>query len=289
MTPEIEKNIESFFLFINERENIRVKKEDLKLPFPWTEDEVLRTYSFTNVKRANDRTTRWVNDNWYSKHLQDDEKLQFINCGIFRWFGTVEFGNKLGWQNEFFPAKIEEVARFMLQTGQKVFTGAYIITNGGISGPKQEVVINYYLKPLWNSIPDLLEIAESTKSWEAVARAMSVVPGHGGSGFMTKEVLLDVFHTSIFNNMKDEKTWTPIGPGARRGLNRIYGRLHESNLSTGIALKEIREIQTFTEKYWKHSFELYTTDIQFQLCEFDKYQRVRNNQGRPRSTYKVKK
>ena len=41
------------------------------------------------------------------------------------------------------------------------------------------------------------------------------------------------------------------------------------------------------ENYWPKEYgKLSPTDIQFQLCEFDKYERVRLGQGRPRSKYK---
>lgn len=287
ITTEIEKNIEAYFMFINERESIRVKKEDLKLPKPWTTDNVLRTYSFTNVKRENDKTTRWAVDNWYTPNLQADPRIQMMACAIFRWFGTTEFASQHKYPIERFdPHYTISVAEEMLKKKKKVFTGAYIITNGGISGPKQNVVCKYYLEPFWKQIPYLLDVTEKYKSWEAVARNMSTIPGFGGSGFMTKEVLLDVFHTSIFNDVVDKKTWTPVGPGARRGLNRIFRRPVDYNVSASRGLAEIRKLQEYTLKYWRYPIELYTTDIQFQLCEFDKYQRVMNGEGRPRSTYK---
>ena len=42
--------------------------------------------------------------------------------------------------------------------------------------------------------------------------------------------------------------------------------------------------------FWPEEWvELELHDIQFQLCEFDKYERVKHREGRPRSLYKIEK
>ena len=52
-----------FYSFMVKRENIRLRKE-AKEPWPWTEDKILQTYKFTNVKREHDRTTKWMRNHW---------------------------------------------------------------------------------------------------------------------------------------------------------------------------------------------------------------------------------
>lgn len=51
-------NYELFLYFINQRESVRIKK-DAGLPAPWT-DEILQKYKFTNVRRRDDRHTKYV-------------------------------------------------------------------------------------------------------------------------------------------------------------------------------------------------------------------------------------
>ena len=51
------------------------------------------------------------------------------------------------------------------------------------------------------------------------------VTGFGGSGFMAKEVLLDAIKWPSLANMVVDGDWTPPGPGARRGLNRLHGAM----------------------------------------------------------------
>src|SRR5437868_3600415 len=48
--------------WVEERERIRVRKES-GAPPPWTDDAILATYRFCNVRRENDRVTVWVREN----------------------------------------------------------------------------------------------------------------------------------------------------------------------------------------------------------------------------------
>jgi len=63
-------------LYIFERHNIYKKKEILKLPQPWTDDEVLQRFRFTNVRRELDRESVWLIEN-ISKNecLTTEEKV----------------------------------------------------------------------------------------------------------------------------------------------------------------------------------------------------------------------
>ena len=45
------------------------------------------------------------------------------------------------------------------------------------------------LVAIWAAQDDLAAIAAETKSWKSVGEAMRRLPGFGGSGFMTQEVL----------------------------------------------------------------------------------------------------
>jgi hypothetical protein len=190
--------------------------------------------------------------------------------------------------------------------GQRVFTGAYIITNGGISAPKEEVVLGVYIDALYKSIPVIVELAQMTRSWQKVAQAMMKVNGFGGSGFMTKETLLDTMFTNFWPNSQgvpdtplisvpaDYWTWTPIGPGGRRGIARLLGnddvdnegsrRIRGNEEGCHETLMELYEAQDGLWNYPEN--RLAPTDIQFVLCEFDKYERTRLGQGKPRSRYR---
>lgn len=283
-------NIDVFLYYLQERFLIYKKKEIKKLPRPWTEDPILHQFSFTNIKREWDRTSRWAIENWYTPNISKRQSIQLINCAVFRWFGTSDFAKELGYIDRWVPEDLIACANHMMSQGRKVFTGAYVITNGGIKGPKQEVVVYEYLAPFWNKIPRILEIIQTTRSWASVASYMrKECPGFGGTGFMTKEVLLDTFHTSIWEKgCVDQETWSPVGPGANRGLNRLMNSEKlEGSIPPVVSLQLMRELQEIANKRF-HGTDLpglTVSDIQFSLCEYDKYMRVKLGQGRPRSFY----
>lgn len=295
----MELRAQAFFDFINEREEVRQRRL-AGFSFPWTDDPILRAYKFTNVHRHHDRTSRELRERFYERYYNDDRRAILMNCALFRYFGTWEFADAVGWQDydNFNFQGIIEIANGRFRLGQRVFTGAYVITNQGISAPKQEVVVNYFLRALHEATPRLLEIAQRTQKWEKVADEMRRINGFGGTGFMTKEILLDTTYTGFwerkdqspdgsFSFPMDWKIWTPIGPGARRGAARVLGDDSANSVSEGKSLWVIQELLSWVPMLWKYSSELVPTDIQFQLCEFDKYERVRLGQGKPRSRYRA--
>ena len=48
----------AYLYFVAERELVRHRKES-GTPGPWTDDPVLQQYRFTNVRRRDDRMTKW--------------------------------------------------------------------------------------------------------------------------------------------------------------------------------------------------------------------------------------
>lgn len=292
----------AFFAFMRERENIRLRKQagDSR---PWTQDTILQEFKFTNVRRHYDWTTSKLRENFYAEHRSDDRRSILMNCALYRYFGTYEFADAVGWQDydDFDFDEIIDTAARRLSSGQRVFTGAYVVTNQGISAPKQEVVVNYFMKDLHAATPALLQIVQMTRSWRKVSEAMSKIGGFGGTGFMSKEILLDTMMTNFWDTEisyegdypvmfpADYPDWTPIGPGGLRGAARLCGVEYpeHNTLKPAQALEVILKLVDIQGEHWPAEYGwLYPTDIQFQLCEFDKYERVRLGQGRPRSRYK---
>ena len=274
-----------FFEFMAKREKLRLKKESGG-PWPWSDDPILNAYKFTNVKREHDRTTRWMRLNWTRPNENRPHGEIIFNCALFRYFGTIEFAEAVGWQANWNAASIIDTAAKRFAAKERVFTGAYIIPTLGKTGPKHEVVCNCVLTPLWAVKDDLASLARETQSWERVGRKMMTMPGFGGTGFMTKEVLQDVMHTPVFWNAKDRNNWCPAGPGARRGLNRVHRRTLNTHVGEAQLLEEMISLfEAAPSQLPDYMPELELHDIQFQVCEFDKYERVRLGQGKPRSRY----
>ncbi len=279
--------LNSFFKYVEERERIRLRKEAGE-PRPWTKDPHLHAYKFTNVRRVHDRTTRELLT-IYERHApKSPDHVVLYNCGAYRLFGTSEMAQALGWMRKHEGDRTAQLARARLDAGLKVFTGAYIISNNGKAAPKEDVVVGF-LGGLWSRAERITGVLNDTGSWERACAQLRQVEGFGGSGFMAKEVLQDYLLCRP-NVARDALTWTPVGPGARRGLNRVFGRTVERQQPESLFYAEVVTLRTAVQPIWRKAFPkggtLSAHDIQFCLCEFDKIERVRHGEGKPRSLYR---
>lgn len=286
----------AFWAYIFERESIRLRK-DAGQPWPWTKNPILQKYKFTNVNRDNDRTTRNLL-RLYSTAIKkgEDPRVVLLNCALYRYFGTSEMAAALGWTRTWRAhdiARVEDIAADKKARGERVFTGAYIIHPDMDGGPK-ETHVTRFVSALWKKALAITYTMEMESSWRAGFEVMKTCHGFGGDGFMAKEILSDYLLCLPLMGRSlpdDAATWTPIGPGARRGLNRIFERpTLDRSAPVEQLVAEVGTLRAFVNKRianvtWKPSPALTAHDIQFCLCEFDKYERVRLGQGRPRSLY----
>lgn len=278
-----EERVKSFYDFMIERELIRQRRR-LGLPMSeWTADPIFQTYSFTNVKREHDRTTVLLKKEFYDpvvaemngfdRPTQEELEMLLLNCAIFRFFGTIESARAIGWTRTWAEGR-EKIMRIgpMLK-----FTSAYIITSAGRSDPKYSVVCEF-IDSLMGRIGEIV----LCERWEDAVNKMTNCYGIGS--FMAKEIYLD-FILASGRIPKDWTTWTPVGPGGRRGASRIRYNVPDK-ISESEALEVIRDVYALRDEYWPEVFDggeedrqytlpkLDLTDIQFQLCEWDKYSRV---------------
>ena len=80
--PNLSESVGRFFAFMIKREQIRLYKEAGE-PWPWSDDQILNTYKFTNVKREDDRTTRWMREFWTGPNEDRPAGEIMFNCTLF--------------------------------------------------------------------------------------------------------------------------------------------------------------------------------------------------------------
>lgn len=254
--------MKNLFEYMELRENLRLNKVAGK-PKPWTKDEIMQRFKFTNVKRLHDRTTQAFLKT-YEKHTKARPEVALYNCAVRRFFGTLEFDRTVGWLEQ--PST--EKLRAAVKACPKPWTGAYVICAGAKGVPKVEVVAEH-LAGMWRRATEIVGAIGSTDTWRAGYEIMHTCPGFGGSGFMCKEVLQDyiLWLHARGDKLIDEGTWTPVGPGARRGLNRLAGRPTDAALNDGTALDEIVALLKQIAPKWKKTFPKAETltahDVQF--------------------------
>ena len=279
--------IESFFNWINERHAIYLRRLEGSSP-PWTADPILQKYKFTNPFRENDRVTIWMRKYWTNEEDKSPHEEILFNTCMFRMVGTPEFADAHGWVTNWDPDYTKTVIQSRIQDGEKTFTGVYIITNQGIKKPKSEVVVDNFLTPIWERRQHILEHIKTHSSLEETHKKLSHFQGWGGGGFMAYEVVSDLVYTPVLQNPVDRFTWANAGPGAIRGLNRLSDRPLNKKITQKIANEEMHYLMMQKNLYCMEHVPLSEIDmraIEHSLCEWDKYERVRLNQGRPRSKF----
>lgn len=285
-----------FWYWMNERHNIYVKRKAGE-KFPWTKDKILREYKFTNVFRQLDRVTeewtkRYIARLGSGKKLTDGDLV--FQCAMFRLFNWPETYDCLHYNMELkWNAKkaIQLLTERQLNDHEQIFTGAYIIPNAGRSDPKIQVICEA-LQSLYEVRDKLAKQIRKARSMERAVELLSTVPTIGG--FIGYEIACDLRHTRILADATDINSWANPGPGAKRGIHRLLTGSAAKIRGIGYvgAMRNLLMLATDNAnprvstdiRSCEWPFEM--REIEHSLCEFDKYMRVKNGEGRPRSRYR---
>jgi hypothetical protein len=278
-------NYEPLFYWVREREHIRARKEN-GAPPPFTTDPILATYRFCNVRREDDLVTRWIDTN-IRKRFAGHPNLWLMLCIArqINWPNTIQQLIDMGaWPNveNFQPAEITMVLNNWKMVGEKVYTGAYMISAPSTKGAdKQAYIAETVIGDLWRR-RDIFErhfagVPTLHRTHELIMRS------NGWGAFMAYQAVVDMRFTPLLNQADDISTWAAAGPGTLRGLNRLHGRGVNYIVSQGQALSEMRDIYKVVQQ--ETCVQMDFSDVPNILCETDKYLRVKNGEGKPRALY----
>ena len=268
------KNLRGLLHYMEERQRIHLLRQQ-GAPPPWTKDPILQRFKFCNVYRNDDRQTRWLHDNWL-KPYAEHPNLWFA-VALFRMINLSDTCQEVGFPDRWEPASVLNIIEHRVKRGKQVFSGAYLIRslrNG--KGMKPYSIVWDVLNPLWESGKGYLtEDVWKGATLEGFHWWLMQHKGYGG--FMAYEVVTDLRWTRYLNRAPDIFTWANAGPGAKRGLNRLYNRPTRQGLSNQRALEEMRLLYEWlcaeVDEALLPTLEL--RDVEHNLCESDKYQRAR--------------
>jgi alpha-glutamyl/putrescinyl thymine pyrophosphorylase clade 1 len=269
--------------FILEREAIRCRRAAGE-PQPWTNNPILSTWSFTNVRREDDRVTRWVATNWREPHRDcPDMWFAMIIAVFINWPDTLaELGYPVPWNREHFLAVMAARAA----RGAKLYGPAYMIhadnkNKGRCTAEYQAADV---FNPLWRDREWLRPVRGETLT--RYCARLSERHGFGG-GFMTGQVIAYLKYVQPLREASDWMTFAVSGPGSRAGLNRVFGRRVDeywSETAWRSAFNQLRE--AISPDLTRIGLgDLHAQDLQNCLCEFDKYERVHLVEGKPRRRF----
>lgn len=306
--------------FMKARHDIYLDRKAGK-PGPWTADPVLRDGRFCNIFRELDTVTIWIDQNIRQPYA-DHTHLWFMLAAAryINWPDTLRYlmdeAEPGTWPDEegFEPAKLTKALEDYAAAGNKVYTGAYMIraesdpSKEWYSWTKHRYIAEIVLGRLWEDREEWQRMLETTPGvlrsfnrletvWEKFQQQRYI----GWGPFMAYEVVTDLRHTRYLRNAPDIWAWANAGPGAIRGLNRLYGRdlaaKPRPEQTNAEMLKLMIELNDLDEPGFNATFgepcdvnpRFEMRDIEHSLCEFDKIERVRKGEGKMRAKYDWRK
>lgn len=279
------ENVTAFVKFIVERHNIYLKRQANK-PKPWTDDPILQRYRFCNVYRELDTVTQWISKNW--REHEDQHPDVWFAMSVARWVNWPDSLAEIGIENvlpKFKPNAVVKALNARRDRQEKVWTGAYMIGTQGNAMDKVDFIVDKVLLPLWDNRAALRPKRGDTL--QSFATRVIAVKNQGS--FMVGQMVADTKYTDGYlsiDNATDWADWAVSGPGSRRGMNRVLNRELTKPWKEPDFLQYIKVLRVAVNLRippWMD--QIHAQDLQNCLCEFDKYERVRLGQGRPRSTY----
>lgn len=282
--------VERLKAWIVEREATRIRKEsgdqslwDMSVrggKVQWTQDPIIRAWRFCNVRREDDRVTRWIATNWREPQ-RDDPDLWFamLVARFINWPDTLlDIWYPVPWNPGAF---LRTMARRKADK-LKCYTGAYMVRADREHADKaayQEAVV---FTPMWEARSRLRPKKGDTLN----SYHMLLGQFHGLGSFMAAQIVADLKYVQPLSLASDWHTFAASGPGSRRGLNRVRG--YDKNKPWAEEAWRIdlgRLSEELSIKTGTRNEPLHNQDLQNCLCEFDKYERFRLGEGRPRSKY----
>lgn len=245
--------------WIQERHRIFLKKERGDKP-PWTDDEILQQYRFCNVRRMDDRVSRWLYEEWYQPYFNHPN--MFLACCLARHFNKIETLAGIGFpKGRPTPARLERV-KAIARAMKKPFNGAYIINGagGGDAPDKIGIVIDTVIRPMLEDPPKY--------DTNSIEKSVTALVGRKGIGyFMAGQIVADM-RWAMEGEWADRKTWAAMGPGSLRGIRLLgYAPKNQKEFT-----RDLTEVMKKCRRKLPSTFiDLEAIDFQNCLCEFSKY------------------
>jgi len=257
--------LDEFISFITERELIRQRRARV-YDAPWTDDPVLRQGYFCNVRREDDKVTKWIHENWVVPNVGDPD--MWFAMTVARNINLPSTLTELGYPVPWDPERFVALMIKRRDAGKLLYNNAYMIRASRTNG---EIKARYQADK------------QFTPAWEARARLRPregdtlddyynvLLPEHGYGNFLAGQVIADVKHTEPLKSASDWFTWCTLGPGSQQGLNALLGKDLKTKWGVSEFRQAVNELQNYVNSRWDYTEPLDAQNIQNCLCEWSKY------------------
>ena len=266
--------------WINEREAIRMRKES-GVAAPWSNDPLMTTVRYCNIRREDDKVTKWLANYWRPKY---HEVWQILLARLINNVPTLE-GVAMSIAHHGSSWTLENLREDLKEWRQNgpIFGNAYTVSTNGRSMDKVDYIIDYVVRPA-KEADDAAQPRWATAIEPTLAGACDTLCMlNGVSTFIAGQVIADLKNTQghPLQLAPDWHTWAAPGPGSLRGLEAYYGAPVRPAGFTQALRVCYAEVEPLLANYAR---DLHMQDFQNCLCEFSKYMRVKNG-GHARNRY----
>jgi hypothetical protein len=246
------------------------------LPGPWTDDEIIARYRFTNAYRAADRVSQDLIRVLYAGSQQAEDLL--LRTLLYRFFNkpttwvaleTVNGGITWGsFESEKYAAKLDS----MLADGQRVYSAAYIVPPPPFGSARKHrnhlLLIDHMMRD--GLAAKLARVGSMKDVFETISSYPSLGP------FLAYQLTVDLNYSTLIDF--DEDDFVVAGPGARSGIAKCFpdtGGLAAETIIRWMAETQREQLATLGFEFQDlFGRPLKLIDCQNLFCESDKYARV---------------
>lgn len=287
-------DLKLFVHWIEERYKIHLKKDVNHEDKPWTEDPILQTYRFTNVRREHDRQTKYLINNIVNNpDLTLEEKI--LNNILFRYWNLWESMKSLGgpWKEKDLKSGAAIKKAEKLYDPDKAYFTNVFYTSGTKRMLRKEFHIENFAigvlhlgqEAVKRGIPQAILKAEDPIK---ICKILQTLPGI--AGFLSYQIFVDCTYIPEFPFSENE--FTVAGPGCKKGIDCLFsdkdGMTYEECIfwikDNITKISDINPKKLMTDLPKEDRF-LSVMSLENCFCEFSKYHRTFYEEGKPRNKY----
>jgi hypothetical protein len=223
---------------------------------------------YCNVRREDDAVSRSVRSNWM-KREDNSLDLPFV-AYLARRLNTVKAFKIVPRPVDF---SMDSLTALLCDQPQDIHMRPGIYTVYPIGGKGHLWSDAYFTNKNYEEFKDIdLRGATLSESYKEIMKFDRV------GSFFAGQMLGDLKNTKYLSEAKDWYDWACIGPGSKRGLNRIYENNLESDANNKNFLDRLSRVRELCEPHLDKDIpKLCLQDWQNIMCETDKYLRFYNN------------
>jgi hypothetical protein len=247
---------------------------------PWTNDPILDTFKFCNVFRASDRVSQYlIRDVAYAPDAgtAEDRLFQIVAFRTFSkietWRGVRRFLGGAPRIADLRDGSFERALDHVRLENGGLYTGAFILcaTDAFGRGLKHLNHVELFREMFVRT--HLAERLREAPSLRAIYELFHEYPLMGD--FMSYQTAIDVNYSDVLLDDFSENSFTKPGPGAVRGIRKVFRDLGDFSPEDAISWmvdRQSEHMQRFGYPFnglWGRA--LHAIDCQGLFCEVDKY------------------